>query len=353
MSERIQSSFAGRFAPLGFLCSVEAFFVFLILNEWVPDALWRMEDKIAIAVGGGIVLLYILALRVYKAVARRSCLILSQFVLLAITLWALLAKGCEVAYPIVFFLLVFWQFFIFFTSYRGVLSESFSGKELMSAHGFSLALFCFFFAFNPIFLDKPISSGNYFLIVPAALAFIYSFCIRVPAIGSEHERREGSKGIFRAPHGKEGSYLLVAESMVYVWLCLFLMLWQGAGSNVHTPYFVGGLCAGSYLLAALAPIPALGLAGCALAGFAVGIFWPCALSMGAGGIKNGGMVIFALLALFGDAGCTVGPLLVGTISDAFGGELSTGILTALVFPVLLIIGVLLFKRDLKKNGKKV
>lgn len=249
MSERIQSSFAGRFAPLGFLCSVEAFFVFLILNEWVPDALWRMEDKIAIAVGGGIVLLYILALRVYKAVARRSCLILSQFVLLAITLWALLAKGCEVAYPIVFFLLVFWQFFIFFTSYRGVLSESFSGKELMSAHGFSLALFCFFFAFNPIFLDKPISSGNYFLIVPAALAFIYSFCIRVPAIGSEHERREGSKGIFRAPHGKEGSYLLVAESMVYVWLCLFLMLWQGAGSNVHTPYFVGGLCAGSFLVA--------------------------------------------------------------------------------------------------------
>ena len=115
----------------------------------------------------------------------------------------------------------------------------------------------------------------------------------------------------------------------------------------------GGLCAGSYLLAALAPIPALGLAGCALAGFAVGIFWPCALSMGAGGIKNGGMVIFALLALFGDAGCTVGPLLVGTVSDAFGGELSAGILTALVFPVLLIIGVLLFKRDLKKNGKKV
>lgn len=115
----------------------------------------------------------------------------------------------------------------------------------------------------------------------------------------------------------------------------------------------GALCAGSYLLAALAPHPALGLLGCAFAGFSVGIFWPCALSMGAGGIKNGGMTIFALLALFGDAGCTVGPLLVGTVSDAAHGELSTGILTALVFPVLLIIGVLLFKRDLKKNGKKV
>ena len=115
----------------------------------------------------------------------------------------------------------------------------------------------------------------------------------------------------------------------------------------------GALCAGSYLLAALAPHPALGLLGCAFAGFSVGIFWPCALSMGAGGIKNGGMAIFGLLALFGDAGCTVGPLLVGTVSDAFGGELSTGILTALVFPAFLIIGVLLFKRDLKKNGKKV
>ncbi len=115
----------------------------------------------------------------------------------------------------------------------------------------------------------------------------------------------------------------------------------------------GGLCAFSYLLAALAPHPALGLAGCALAGFAVGIFWPCALSMGAGGIKNGGMAIFALLALFGDAGCTVGPTLVGTISEAFGGELSVGILVSLIFPLLLIVGVLLFKRDLKKNGKRI
>ena len=111
----------------------------------------------------------------------------------------------------------------------------------------------------------------------------------------------------------------------------------------------GILCVVSYLLAALSPIPALGLAGCALAGFAVGIFWPCALSLGASSIRGGGVALFAMLALFGDVGCTTGPTLVGMISDAFGGRLNIGILFSLVFPVLLIVGVLLYKRDVKKT----
>lgn len=113
----------------------------------------------------------------------------------------------------------------------------------------------------------------------------------------------------------------------------------------------GALCIVSYLLAALSPIPALGLVGCALAGFAVGIFWPCALSLGAVSIRGGGVTLFAMMALFGDLGCTSGPTLVGMISDTFGGRLNVGILFSLIFPLLLIAGVLLFKRDVKKEHK--
>ena len=111
----------------------------------------------------------------------------------------------------------------------------------------------------------------------------------------------------------------------------------------------GILCVASYLTAALSPFPALGLAGCALAGFSVGIFWPCALSLGAVSIRGGGITLFAMLALFGDIGCTVGPTLVGMISDSFGGKLNIGILFSLIFPLLLIVGILLYKRDLKKE----
>lgn len=107
----------------------------------------------------------------------------------------------------------------------------------------------------------------------------------------------------------------------------------------------GGLCVASFLLASLAKDPFLGLCGCALAGFSVGIFWPCTLSLGASGIRDGGVALFAMLALFGDIGCTVGPTLVGLVSSAAGNSLNAGIFAALVFPVLLIIGILLFSRE--------
>lgn len=115
----------------------------------------------------------------------------------------------------------------------------------------------------------------------------------------------------------------------------------------------GVLCIVSYLLAALSPFPVLGLIGCAMAGFSVGILWPCALSLGASGIKNAGMTMFAMLALFGDLGCTSGPTFVGMLSELFDGDLKIGILFSLIFPVLLILGVLFYKWDVKRHGENI
>lgn len=49
--------------------------------------------------------------------------------------------------------------------------------------------------------------------------------------------------------------------------------------------------------------------------------------------------MFALLALAGDLGCGGGPTVVGRISGLMGDDLKAGILAAIVFPVLLVIGM--------------
>ncbi len=56
--------------------------------------------------------------------------------------------------------------------------------------------------------------------------------------------------------------------------------------------------------------------------------------------------MFALLALGGDMGCAGGPTLVGMISDSLGDNLKMGILAGIIFPVLLLLGILRCKRKL-------
>ena len=102
------------------------------------------------------------------------------------------------------------------------------------------------------------------------------------------------------------------------------------------------LCTGSYLLISRTHSPVPGLIGCALCGLSVGIFWPGTTSLAAGSIPGGGTAMFALMALFGDVGCSAGPTFVGTLSDRLG-DLHSGIFAAVVFPLLLLGGLLWFR----------
>lgn len=101
------------------------------------------------------------------------------------------------------------------------------------------------------------------------------------------------------------------------------------------------LCTASYLCISLVPVPIVGLLGCAVCGFSVGILWPGTFSKAAVSIKGGGTALFALLALAGDLGCSGGPTLAGLVSSSFGNNLRIGILASIVFPILLLIGILL------------
>lgn len=110
------------------------------------------------------------------------------------------------------------------------------------------------------------------------------------------------------------------------------------------------LCIVSYLCISLVPVPALALAGCALCGLSVGILWPGTFSKAAASIRGGGTAMFALLALAGDAGCSGGPTLAGMVSGMAGDNLRLGILAAIIFPFLLLAGLLIC-RNLKAKSR--
>ncbi len=104
--------------------------------------------------------------------------------------------------------------------------------------------------------------------------------------------------------------------------------------------FSGILCLVCYLLAGLSDIPALGLIGCAICGFSVGIMWPGSISISSKTIPSGGTAMFALLAFAGDLGGSVGPAIVGNVSQMMGDNLKAGVLAGIGFPIGLVLCVL-------------
>jgi len=114
--------------------------------------------------------------------------------------------------------------------------------------------------------------------------------------------------------------------------------------------FSAVLCIISYSLATLTNNAVLGFIGCALCGFSVGIFWPGTFSIAAKRLPSGGTAMYALMALAGDLGCSAGPSLVGFVADARGGILSAGLLTAMIFPVLMLAGLLTLRRSKSVGG---
>ncbi len=95
-------------------------------------------------------------------------------------------------------------------------------------------------------------------------------------------------------------------------------------------------CAIAYLIAALSPLPLISLLGCALCGLSVGIMWPGTYSLATVAIPYGGVRMFALLALAGDLGCTVGPSVTGFVADIAGDNLKTAFICSVIFPAVML-----------------
>ncbi len=144
--------------------------------------------------------------------------------------------------------------------------------------------------------------------------------------------------------------------------CLFALL-MGLGRALYGLYgsripvqsalmACAALCVLSYLLTALAPIPLLSLVGCGLCGLSVSLMWPGVFSLSAANFRRGGTAMFALLAVFGDLGCSFGPWLAGIISDVAEKTsfvemdgLKLGVLFATIFPLVMLMFLIVLRRS--------
>ena len=135
--------------------------------------------------------------------------------------------------------------------------------------------------------------------------------------------------------------------------CLFAVfmgigrVWHGR-SDGHIPmYPLLMICSTStvlcYLLAVFAALPILALIGCALCGLAVSLMWPGVLGIASGHFPKGGTAMFALLALGGDIGCSLGPWLTGLVADVTPYGLKGGLFAAIAFPVMMVLALLITK----------
>lgn len=136
-------------------------------------------------------------------------------------------------------------------------------------------------------------------------------------------------GISRAIYGKYGEKLNLIRFMI--------------GS--------GALCVICYLLASLSSNPVMGLIGCVLCGFSVGIMWPGTISISSQKFPTGGTAMFALLAMAGDLGGSIGPAIVGKVTQRAGDNIRTGMRVGLIFPVVLILMLIILSKTAVRKAQ--
>ena len=144
-------------------------------------------------------------------------------------------------------------------------------------------------------------------------------------------------------------------------------LYAKIGNNIERVLFLGvvgaTLC---YFVAAISNIALIGFLACGLTGFCVSILWTGCLLVASNRIPTGGVFIYAMMAAGGDLGASVGPQLVGIITDVaiesnyilqladkYGYTveqlgMKCGMLTGMIFP---FVGIFIFLYILKTKQK--
>ena len=101
-----------------------------------------------------------------------------------------------------------------------------------------------------------------------------------------------------------------------VMLGLGRTLYAKMGKNISRVLFVGAIGATvCYLVAAISNIAVIGLIACAFTGFCVSMMWPGSILIASDKYPTAGVFIYALMAAGGDLGASVGPQLVGSVTD--------------------------------------
>ncbi|MBP3600418.1 MAG: MFS transporter [Clostridia bacterium] len=105
-------------------------------------------------------------------------------------------------------------------------------------------------------------------------------------------------------------------AMFSVMLSLGRTLYAKIGKNINKIIILGFIgCVICYLAAAISNIAIIGLIACAFTGFCASMLWPGNLIIASDRFPAGGVFIYALMAAGGDLGASVGPQLVGIVTD--------------------------------------
>lgn len=159
--------------------------------------------------------------------------------------------------------------------------------------------------------------------------------------------------------------------------CLFAVL-MGIGRTIYGVYghkinlkkaLIGSsiLCIACYGITIFVPVPIISLLGCALCGLSVSLMWPGTVSLTSAKYPRGGTAMFGLLAVMGDIGASIGPWTTGWVSDLAQKSnrlievsginnisleqlgLKVGMFVAMIFPMLMFIGLCFLKQEKNKD----
>ena len=145
---------------------------------------------------------------------------------------------------------------------------------------------------------------------------------------------------------------LAGPSMFAITMGISRVIYGKYGDKMDLMKFMlgsGSLCLVCYLMASISANPIVGLIGCIVCGFSVGIMWPGTISISSKQLPTGGTAMFALLAMAGDLGGAFGPSLVGNITQQANDNLQKGMLAGCVFPLVLILSLLIMRRFQREN----
>jgi fucose permease len=171
--------------------------------------------------------------------------------------------------------------------------------------------------------------------------FWVSVCLMVCAGASELSMAQWASAYAEAALGLSKTIGdLAGPCMFAVTMGISRIIYGKYGDKLELNKFMmgsGALCVVCYLLASLSSNPLIGLIGCIFCGFSVGIMWPGTISISSKKLPAGGTAMFALLAMAGDLGGSIGPAIVGKVTQFAGDDIRAGMAAGLVFPAVLIM----------------
>jgi fucose permease len=103
--------------------------------------------------------------------------------------------------------------------------------------------------------------------------------------------------------------------------------------------FSGILCILCYSVAVFAAHPLVALLACALTGLSISLMWPGTVSLTVKAFPRGGTPMFGIMTIFGNIGAAFGPWMAGAVADVSSWGLRSGLLLAVIFPTIFLLGL--------------